>query len=60
MNKRCTWRIGNIARAFWLVSGLTGLLNACSVDLGTRIVRKGVQNPKDYGYKRIMLLKLAR
>ena len=31
-NKRCTWRIGNIARAFWSGHGLAGSLNACSVD----------------------------
>ena len=31
-NKHLTWRIGNIARAFWVGHGLTGLLNACSVD----------------------------
>ena len=32
-NTRCTWRIGNIARAFWLVHELIGLSNACSVDV---------------------------
>ena len=30
--KRCTWRIGNIARAFCFGHGPRGLLNACSVD----------------------------